>query len=217
VIHSIADPTTVFLIRHGATEWNESRRAQGHADVPLNERGRRQTEETVRHLAGESFDAVYSSDLMRALDTARPLAAMRGLKVEVDPGFREIDQGEWEGLTVDEIKVGWPELWGPARHTAGRPGGELPGQVRDRAVEALRRVAEAHPGGRVAVVSHGGTIRWLVAEALGYGVEDSARLRGLGNGSIVVLEAARLDGGRFALGGVRRWDGRSPDSEDPNQ
>ncbi|MEA2446977.1 MAG: hypothetical protein QOK47_614 [Actinomycetota bacterium] len=203
------------MVRHGATEWNIDKRAQGHADIALTEEGRSQALHAARELRDTNIDAVYSSDLKRAYDTATIIAKDHGLDVIVDPDLREIDQGEWEGLTVEEIKKGWPDLWGPARHFNARPGGETPQQVRQRSLEALERAARAHPTGTICVVSHGGTIRWVSAEALGYDDHRSARIRGLGNGGIVVV-SAQVEGDSVKLGDYQRWDGATPDLDDPN-
>ncbi|MGH2702166.1 MAG: histidine phosphatase family protein [Actinomycetota bacterium] len=209
------DITRIFLVRHGETEWNATRRAQGQADIPLNDAGRSQASAAAAQLDGVELSAVYSSDLSRAVDTARPIAEARGLSVEIDPAFREIDQGEWEGLVTEEIHRRWPDLWGPARHWSQRPGGESPEQVQKRALEGLARVVERHPRGQVAVVSHGGTIRWLAAYALGYDMAGSARIRGLGNGGAVAIDA-RLDDGALELGNLTRLDGKDADLDDPN-
>lgn len=207
--------TTVFLVRHGATDWNIEKRAQGTADIPLAEAGRLQAIHTANELEAFDVDAVYSSDLQRARDTALAIAARHGLEVIEDPDFSEIDQGEWTGLPVDEIKSRWPEMWGPARHYNTRPGGESPQQVRARALAGLRRVIEAHPDGAVVIVSHGGTIRWMSAEVLGYDDRRSARIRGLGNGGIVSFEA-ELNAGSLKLSNLHRLDGATPDLDDPN-
>jgi broad specificity phosphatase PhoE len=203
------------LVRHGATEWNADKRAQGQADVALSRKGREQALETAGRLAGLPVDAVYSSDLSRAVETAEAIAKMHGLDVAMDPAFREIDQGEWTGLPVAEIQQRWPELWGAARHYNARPGGESPQQVRRRALEGLRRVVERHPHGTVVIASHGGTIRWLSAEVLGYDDRASARLRGLSNGGVVSFDA-RLDSSRLVLSAFERMDRAAPDMEDPN-
>ena len=208
--------TVVLLVRHGATEWNETKRAQGQADIPLSARGRAQADDIAAELADWDISAVYSSDLQRAHATARAIASRHGLEVGTDPGFQEVDQGEWTGLTTAEIKERWPELWGPARHYSARPGGESPGEVRNRALAALRRVVETHPDGMVVVVSHGGTIRWLSAEALGYDDRASARIRGLFNGGAVMLRA-KLEDGRLHLSNLTRLDKKTPDVDDPNQ
>lgn len=207
--------TTVYLVRHGATDWNIDKRAQGTADIPLNEAGRQQSLHTATELEHLDIDAVYSSDLERARDSALAIAARHGLEVTEDPDFREIDQGEWTGLHVEEIKARWPDMWGPARHYNTRPGGESPQRVRARALAGLRRVIQAHPEGAVVIVSHGGTIRWLSAEVLGYDDRRSARIRGLGNGGMVSFEA-KLDNGSLQLANLQRLDGATPDLDDPN-
>jgi broad specificity phosphatase PhoE len=203
-------------VRHGTTEWNQARLAQGQADIALNRKGRRQARETAEALAGYQLDGVYASDLQRAVATAQVIAARQGLEVVTDRDFREIDQGEWEGVHTDEIRRRWPEMWGPARHVNRRPGGESPEEVSRRALAGLRRVLEAHPTGTVAIVSHGGTIRWLVAAAKGYGVAGSQQLRGLANGGVIAVRAEVTEDG-IEFGGVERLDGASPDLDDPNQ
>lgn len=207
--------TTIYLVRHGATEWNHDKRAQGHADIDLDAEGHRQAVAIAQDLAHLPVDAVYSSDLKRAVDTARPIAETHGLEVQIDPSFREIDQGEWTGLHVDEIQKRWPGLWGPARHYTARPGGESPQQVRERALAAVKRVVSGHPDGMAAIVSHGGTIRWIAAEALGYDDKRSARIRGLGNGGVVSIRG-RLEGDELILDDLTRLDGNTPDLDDPN-
>ena len=207
--------TKLWLIRHGATEWNIHKRAQGQADVALTDRGRVQAKEVAVALSAFSLDAIYSSDLVRSIDTARAIAEEQGVEVVTDPAFREIDQGEWTGLEVDEIQRRWPDLWGAARHYSARPGGETPQEVRQRALEGIARVLQRHPDGTVAIVSHGGTIRWIVAEALGYDDVRSARLRGVSNGGAVLLEGS-LEDGEVKLRFIERLDGAGPDLDDPN-
>ncbi len=207
--------TTLYLVRHGETEWNHTKRAQGQADIDLNARGHEQAVQAAAEMSNIPVVAVYSSDMKRAVDTARPIADTHGVELILDAAFREIDQGEWEGLHVDEIKKRWPEMWGPARHYNARPGGESPQQVRVRALEGVRRIMERHPEGNVVIVSHGGTIRWLSAEALDYDDRRSARIRGLGNGQMVSVEA-RLDSGELNLSDLVRLDGNTPDLDDPN-
>jgi broad specificity phosphatase PhoE len=207
--------TRIFLIRHGATEWNRAKRAQGHADIDLNDEGRAQAAASARTLAREDIVAVYSSDLGRSLDTARAIAEPHSLEVVSDPDLREVDQGEWTGLHVDEIAQRWPDLWGDNRHHTRRPGGEGPREVRVRALAALSRIVKQHPDGSVAVVSHGGTIRWISAEALGYDDRASARIRGVANGGIVSLHAS-IEDGKLVLSDLHRLDGAATDLDDPN-
>jgi broad specificity phosphatase PhoE len=207
--------THIFLVRHGATEWNRTKRAQGHADIQLNEEGLAQAAASAERLAGEDIAAVFSSDLKRSVATASAIAAKHSLKVVCDPALREVDQGEWTGLHVDEIARRWPALWGEARHHSPRPGGETPVQVRERALGAIKRIVERHPEEAVAVVSHGGTIRWISAEVLGYDDVASARIRGVANGGIVSMDA-RIDDGALVLSHLRRLDGAATDLDDPN-
>jgi broad specificity phosphatase PhoE len=203
------------LVRHGATDWNLAKLAQGHADIQLNDQGRAQAVASAQRLASEPLDAVYSSDLDRSMATAAAIAEPHGLAVIADPDLREVDQGEWTGLHVDEIARRWPNLWGDARHHTARPGGEGPADVRERSLTALRRIVEDHPDGTIAVVSHGGTIRWISAEVLGYDDVESARIRGVANGGIISLEAA-LDGDELVLSDLQRLDGAATDLDDPN-
>lgn len=203
------------MVRHGATDWNIHKRAQGQADIPLDEKGRLQALDAAKQLAAFDIKAVYSSDLQRAAATAEPIAHAHGLEVVTDPDLREIDQGEWTGLPVAEIERKWPELWGAARHYNARPGGESPQEVRTRALRGLRRAVEATAEGDLVVVSHGGTIRWLCAEALGYDDRASARLRGVGNGGIVSIKA-EVENGKLVVWGLERLDGATPDLDDPN-
>ena len=207
--------TVVYLVRHGATEWNHTKRAQGMADIALNDAGREQGQQAAKRFLEVPLEAVYASDLVRAAETARPIAEAQGLTVHTDPRFREIDQGEWEGLEVSEIARRWPDLWGPARHYSKRPGGESPQEVRGRALEGLKDVVRAHPDGNIIIVSHGGTIRWMAAEALGYDDRRSARIRGLGNGQAVRMTVG-LDSDTLVFSDFERMDGSTPDLDDPN-
>jgi broad specificity phosphatase PhoE len=161
--------TELLFVRHGETDWNDERRLQGHADTPLNDRGRRQAEELAAHLAHQRVDALYTSDLRRASETAAVIAARLGLEPVADPGLREVDVGEWSGLTRPEIAERWPEAvrWSD---------GETPEEMAGRVLAAARRIAAAHRGGRVVVVTHGGPIRALRAAASGMSYEDHRRL-----------------------------------------
>lgn len=207
--------TKLLVVRHGVTEWNRDGRAQGMADIDLDEEGRRQADAVAATMASFDIDAVLSSDLKRAVHTAEPIAARHGLEVRQDPDFREVDQGEWTGLTTEEIRTRWPDLWGPARHYSARPGGESPAQVRRRMLRGIARVVREHPGQTVVIVSHGAAIRWLSAESLGYDDRRAARIRGLSNGGVVTMDA-RLEDGRVVVENLVRLDGGTPDLDDPN-
>jgi probable phosphoglycerate mutase len=151
--------TTIFLARHGETDWNRDGRFQGWADPPLNETGRGQARALAAQLADVPFDAVYSSDLRRAHETALIVAAPHRVPVVVDRGLREIDVGSWSGLTRSEIDARFP---GAEHHD-----GETRGQHLSRVLTTVERIAAAHPGERILIVSHGGSLRTLRRHALG--------------------------------------------------
>jgi probable phosphoglycerate mutase len=144
--------TTILLARHGETQWNLERRFQGWADPPLNETGREQARVLAEQLRDTPFDAVYSSDLLRAHETAEIVAAPHGAPVIADPGLREIDVGPLSGLTWAEVH----ERFGDAH-----PHGETREQHHARVRAAIERIAQRHPGQRILVVTHGGTMRAL--------------------------------------------------------
>lgn len=147
-------PTTILLARHGETDWNLERRVQGHSDRRLNERGRTQARALAEELEHEHLDAIYSSDLARAYETARIVAERKGMPVTATRDLREKDFGTWEGLTDEEILRRFPHArnspWGDGETTAA---------LSTRVVGALRRIAESHPGGHILVVAHGGPVR----------------------------------------------------------
>ena len=146
--------TTILLARHGETDWNRELRFQGHADEPLNDTGRRQASELAARLAGESIAAVYASDLRRASETAEIVASELALPLGLDARLREIDVGSWQGRTRDELDgAAWD--------------GETYDRHRFRVVAAVHDIARSHPGERVLVVAHGGTLRRVQEAAVG--------------------------------------------------
>jgi len=160
--------TTITLARHGETDWNAERRFQGHADPPLNERGREQARALAGALGDTPLSAIYSSDLRRSEETARIVGDARGIEPEPRSDLREIDVGEWSGLTFPEIDERYPE--GVRRHREGGDGweeGEPHAVMQQRVVDAVRRIAFEHPDESVLVVIHGGTMRALMAAAEG--------------------------------------------------
>jgi 2,3-bisphosphoglycerate-dependent phosphoglycerate mutase len=151
--------TMLILARHGETDWNRDGIWQGHGDPPLNDLGRRQATELAEKLADVEIDALYSSDLRRAYETAEIVGGAKGLTITADPDLREMDVGSWSGLTTDEIQERFPEA---AYHD-----GETREVFHARAVGALDRIARAHDGQRVLVVTHGGVARALQRQLFG--------------------------------------------------
>jgi broad specificity phosphatase PhoE len=170
--------TTIFLARHGESDWNVEKRFQGHSDRPLTERGRKQAHALADLVASEKIDAVYTSPLSRARETAEIVAARAGLEPEALPELREVDTGSWSGLSRADVEARFPE--GFTRWRAGRSGwedGETYEEMAQRVICALRTIAENHPDGRVLIISHGGPIRAIHAAAEGVAIDDYRRLK----------------------------------------
>lgn len=183
--------TTILLIRHGETAWNAVRRLQGHIDIPLNAEGERQAAALARALAGEKLDAIVSSDLQRAMQTARAVAAQHnGLALRTDPQLRERAYGVFEGMLYQDIQDEYPAdfaLWQARDIEATMPHGDRMAesfrQFYERAIDALHDVAARHAGQTVAVVAHGGVLECAYRAARGIQL-DSPRDFQVKNASI---------------------------------
>ncbi len=182
--------TTIWLARHGQTDWNAERRWQGQSDIPLNDRGRTQAQALAARLAGRPIQAIYSSDLRRAYETATIAAQALGLPVVSDPAWRERSAGVLEGMTWEMLRDQHPAYWEATRYGDMRPpGGESFGEVQARAVQAVQRLLERHPNGEaILVVSHGGTLRALICHVLGLPISQVQRLSVGGNASLSQIE-----------------------------
>ena len=171
-------PTTILLARHGETDWNAVGRWQGHTDRALTDLGRRQAAELAERLANVEIDAIYSSDLLRAIETAAPVAKQLGLPLRTLAELREVDVGTWAGLTRDEVAERFPDgfrRW--SEWETGWDDGETYDELGERVVAAVLRLAGEHEGERILVVSHGGAIRALHAAAAGVDIGTFRRLR----------------------------------------
>jgi alpha-ribazole phosphatase len=160
----------LLLVRHGLTDWNIAQRFQGHTDVPLNEAGRRQAEALANRLAGASIDAIYASDLKRAGETARIIAARHSCAVTTDPRLRELGFGRWEGATYDEIQQRDPAAltrWETNVQDVSPPGGETLNQLAQRVRSILADLRRMHAEETTLLVAHGGSLQVLLCLALG--------------------------------------------------
>jgi broad specificity phosphatase PhoE len=166
-------PVRLFAIRHGDTEFARERRFAGSRDdVTLTPRGREQCEAVARALAGTVVSAVYSSPLARARASAELIAAPHALAVRVEPAFREMAFGAWEGLTRADVAVRSPsefEAWAAEPHRAQPPGGERLDAVAARVGAGVAALCGAHDGQTVVLVSHAIVTRLIVLAALGLG------------------------------------------------
>jgi broad specificity phosphatase PhoE len=172
------DDTEMLLIRHGRTVANDEGRWQGHADGELNATGRRQAAALAGYLP--TVDALYSSPLSRAADTARAVADEQGTEVQVVDDLKEIGFGAWEGMSRAEIAAAFPGEFAAFNNggaDAARGGsGETFAGVRRRMAAALTEIVVSHPGQEIGVVSHGGATRAYVTEILGIPYENRQRL-----------------------------------------
>ena len=181
----------VFFIRHGRTAWNEAMRFQGRTDVPLDEAGRSQAESLAARMAGWRGLRLYSSTLSRAMETARIISEACDGTIEPRDGLVEICFGEWEGMTLPEVKSADPDYvvrWRRNPFECVPPGGETFEAIRERLAPVLDEAFEAD--GRVAVVCHGGIIRAALYMLLCLSGEAAWRTR-LGNCSVTGVEAGK--------------------------
>lgn len=170
--------TTLLLIRHGETDWVGKRLAGRTPGIPLNETGRRQAEDLAAALAHLPLAALYSSPLERARQSAEPLARRLNLPVRVHNGLQEIDFGEWQGLTGEEMRS--QPLWPQVQHRPSQvrfPGGESFEEAQQRMIAVMNELLATHPGDTlVACFSHSDSIRILVAHVLAMPLDAFQRL-----------------------------------------
>ncbi len=183
--------TTVFLIRHGVTDWHRDQRVLGQRDVALNATGINQAQAAARALAAVQIGEVLSSPLVRAVQTAEIIAGQFGIEVARDPRLTDFRVGKWEGMGYDDVTRS-PEyqrfLADPL--SDGIPGGEGLKQIRERSVAAIEQALEDAPQGEsVAIVTHAGIVRVLLAHYLGSHPANYHRIR-VAPGSICVLSFA---------------------------
>lgn len=184
----------LHIIRHGATDWNQSGRIQGHLDLPLNDAGRAQAQRVGRRLAQLGPAALYSSDLQRAYETARIIGSATGAQVIQKPGLREINFGIWQGWTSQEIRERDPQGYAARRanpYDVTPAGGETWRRFYDRAVLAVQEILASTDAQRVIVVTHSGICTVLGLRALGL---DCTGKRTFGNDNCAIHTIAVADG-----------------------
>ena len=161
----------LVLVRHGETQWNKSNRFQGQDDVPLNRRGLAQARQTARSLAKSPCAALYSSPLIRTMQAAQEISQAVGKPVEEMDGLKELSLGDLEGVTGEEMRAGWPEVYDAWRDNPAKavmPNGESLAQLQARAWEAFLKLESAHQDDDTLVlVSHNFAIRTIVCQLLG--------------------------------------------------
>ena len=170
--------TEIILIRHGETEWNSQQRMQGHSNSDLSEVGRGQIQALGELMKNVSFDHIYSSDSLRARQTAEAITQYSGHTLQFDQRLREKNLGVFEGLTSTEAKERHPEIYRLFK-TAGAnyviDEGESTQQLLERALEFIEEIRLRHPQERVVMVTHGGVVRVLMKHALGLSIDAPTR------------------------------------------
>jgi probable phosphomutase (TIGR03848 family) len=169
--------TTLVLLRHATTAATGRRLGGRKSGFHLDAAGRAQAEAAARRLAGLPVVAVYASPLERTRETALPVARAHGLRVRIDRGLLEVDYGAWTDRPLAQLRR--RALWSTIQHAPSRvtfPGGESIRGAQQRAVEATERLAAAHRGGTVVLVSHADVIKAVVAHHLGMGLDLFQRL-----------------------------------------
>lgn len=170
--------TEIILIRHGETEWNSQKRMQGHSNSDLSEVGRGQIQALGELMKNVSFDHIYSSDSLRARQTAEAITQYSGHTLQFDQRIREKNLGVFEGLTSTEAKERHPEVYRLFK-TAGAnyviDEGESTQQLLERALEFIEEIRLRHPQERVVMVTHGGVVRVLMKYALGLSIDAPTR------------------------------------------
>ncbi len=194
--------TRLLLVRHGETDWNREGRYQGHALVSLNEEGRVQARRLAERLRGAGIEALYSSDLPRAYQTAQIIGEALGMETRVMKALREVDMGAWTGLTLEEVEAKFPQHlqeWHCDPLRTKRREGESYLDLYQRVVRAGREIGEAHPNQAVLMVTHGGNVKCLVLAALGMNLDRALEVVesfAVDNASLTILE---YGGERFFL------------------
>jgi alpha-ribazole phosphatase len=163
-------PTRLFLVRHGEVVRHGQRTFLGFTDLGLSNRGKRQIQTLAEYLKGFSLDQAYSSDLIRAMDSARSICQGRSVQPKPCPAFREMNMGDWDGKSWEEIKKKNPELspfFFYNLKTFRFPGGETWSQFRGRVLLGLKRLLKEEQGKTVLLAAHAGVNRIILAQALG--------------------------------------------------
>jgi len=170
--------TEIIFIRHGETEWNSQQRMQGHSNSDLSSVGQAQIQALGQWMKNMPFDHIYSSDSLRAKQTAEAITQFSGNELKIDLRLREKNLGVFEGLTSEEARERHPEVFGLFK-TAGSKyvidEGESTQQLQDRALEIVDEIRIKHPEERVLLVTHGGFIRVVMKHSLGLSLEKPTR------------------------------------------
>ena len=202
--------TTLIVVRHGQSISNIRGTFTGHLDSPLSELGLLQAERTAEYLRNRQIDAIYSSDLCRAMQTAAPIAKDHGLEILPDVRLREICGGDWEGRTGEEIARIYPEnyeTWKTDVYRATPDGGESVCEVAARVNEFLGEILEKHEGQSVAIFSHALAVRTLACSWFGLSLPQIKEVPWSANASVSIVQYEKDGTSKLALYGYSEHQG----------
>ena len=163
----------LYMVRHGQTASSRENRFTGSSDPPLTAVGEAMAQAFAHAYASMTWEAIYTSPLLRARQTADPLSRLAGVPTTLEDGLKEIGYGEWEGLRQEEVKQRWPEAfeyWADDVASRGTPGGETAFHVAARAMRVVEAIRSRHQQGNVMIVSHKATLRVITCALLGLDV-----------------------------------------------
>lgn len=181
---------TIYLVRHGQTEWNIKGKTQGHGNSKLTEKGKSQAMELADSMIKYPIDYIYSSDLGRAVETAEIISDKFNLDVIETPALREMGFGKWEGLLIKEIQEDYKDIyhtWRNQPHLAQIPGGETLEIIKERTDKFLTELNEKHDGKHIVLVTHSVTARVILLSVLNSGMENIYRIN-QGNTALNIIE-----------------------------
>ncbi|SIQ45859.1 histidine phosphatase family protein [Paenibacillus macquariensis] len=161
----------IGLIRHGVTDWNHEYRAQGQADIPLNDEGRRQAELLSKRMNNEDWDYIYSSDLSRALETAEMIGRIKNIEVKIDQGLREMNCGLIEGTTEKDRVSKWGDGWSKLDL-----GIEPNDEIISRGMKCIMEISERHSDKKVLIVSHGALIGLTLKKLIPHSIQENTSI-----------------------------------------
>ena len=179
----------LIFVRHGETEWNIKELVQGHKDIPLNIKGMEQAEKVAIRLKSEPIDAIYSSDLRRARQTAEAIAKFHSIPIRYDRLLRERGFGKMEGMPAEDFRKA-RECSGLPRHLYRPPGGENYSDLQKRVRRFLSEIKPRHPKENVLVVAHGGIIRTFIVTITKKSLENLHEIE-QNNTAVNVIEISR--------------------------
>lgn len=191
--------TTLILVRHGYSVSNDQKYFTGGMDIPLTETGKLQAEKCAAYLKDIPADFIYSSDLSRAMDTAKPISEALNLPIIPDSALREISAGLWEGEYFTELEKRFPESYRTWKENIGLAvcdGGESVKAFSDRILKGVTAIAERHPGKTIVIATHATPIRVLCTVASGLPIEKMAEIPWVKNASINIFE---YESGAFTI------------------